>query len=463
MVDRGIHRCNFLYHEDLLVQISHCRVEKQKPGALYDWHTGNLNDNVFLFVLKGSAVGKVNDRMYTLGKNDLLFIQQYVADFSVRQTSSEFEALVIFFELYTHNFTDLVEVTSHTSSQSPHLNTPHTKLSIGLPEHIHLEEYGFAALLLERIIRESREKQPGYHLVIQSVLTEFLIECFRKDQNSDLTLAQVSSVCLSSWANNETPMPAGQIIWISNIELWNEEPSGDILLGTMTTGNVYVTVPTDDQILSYAEDADMPYGQAPSGRIIARETTPYYIYFFQALHIKPIDLRPYKNTCVLKFAVRSNRTGSIGINLVNQGNYFPLSYIFPVEEADAWIDIRLPLYRTEEDRISSVPVQKALQYIKQNYMFKIKNRDISAYAHINSNYLASIFKQQTGTTIHNFILSYRIQMAKKFLLETDDKIEEVAVETGFYDLPHFAKAFKEKVGLSPIAFRNQSQNKNEKE
>lgn len=68
-----------------------------------------------------------------------------------------------------------------------------------------------------------------------------------------------------------------------------------------------------------------------------------------------------------------------------------------------------------------------------------------------------------GTTIHNFILSYRIQMAKKFLLETDDKIEEVAVETGFYDLPHFAKAFKEKVGLSPIAFRNQSQNKNEKE
>jgi AraC-like DNA-binding protein len=64
-----------------------------------------------------------------------------------------------------------------------------------------------------------------------------------------------------------------------------------------------------------------------------------------------------------------------------------------------------------------------------------------------------LFKQETGLTPNNYIILKRIEESKR-LLETDTDMLEIAVETGFYDLPHFYKKFKEFTGVTPLVYKN---------
>lgn len=61
----------------------------------------------------------------------------------------------------------------------------------------------------------------------------------------------------------------------------------------------------------------------------------------------------------------------------------------------------------------------------------------------------AIFKENPGTYIRN----QKIEKAKKLLIATDLRITEVCFESGFGELTHFNRVFKEQVGLSPSKFR----------
>ena len=68
-------------------------------------------------------------------------------------------------------------------------------------------------------------------------------------------------------------------------------------------------------------------------------------------------------------------------------------------------------------------------------------------------YLATLFREHTGETLHHAILSQRILLAKQWLRRTDRSIEEIAVDTGFSSRSHFCTVFKEFTGLTPRAYR----------
>ena len=68
-------------------------------------------------------------------------------------------------------------------------------------------------------------------------------------------------------------------------------------------------------------------------------------------------------------------------------------------------------------------------------------------------YLATLFRQKTGETLHHAILAERIALAKQWLSRTDRSIEEIAEGTGFSSRSHFCTAFKAFVGTSPSFFR----------
>ncbi|MBS1511553.1 MAG: AraC family transcriptional regulator [Bacteroidetes bacterium] len=70
---------------------------------------------------------------------------------------------------------------------------------------------------------------------------------------------------------------------------------------------------------------------------------------------------------------------------------------------------------------------------------------------INKFKFLRLFKQQTGLTPANYFLLQRIEAAKKLLREDGDMLG-IAVELGFYDIPHFANHFKKFTGISPAAY-----------
>jgi AraC-like DNA-binding protein len=85
------------------------------------------------------------------------------------------------------------------------------------------------------------------------------------------------------------------------------------------------------------------------------------------------------------------------------------------------------------------------------------NSEIAAHFNISKRSAEMLFKSHYNTTIHNFILDYKLTESKRYLSDYPDmKIISIAKTLGFYDEFHFSKMFTRKFGISPSGFRKQN-------
>ena len=98
-------------------------------------------------------------------------------------------------------------------------------------------------------------------------------------------------------------------------------------------------------------------------------------------------------------------------------------------------------------------VRKIIEYIQNNYNKELKNEAIGELFHFNPLYINRIFKEQTGVSIHKFIVNYRISIASELLRTEKYPVNEIATMVGFNDIPHFTKTFKAYKGRTPKQYR----------
>ena len=72
---------------------------------------------------------------------------------------------------------------------------------------------------------------------------------------------------------------------------------------------------------------------------------------------------------------------------------------------------------------------------------------------LSANYFGDLIKKETGMSPQEHIQSRIIDMAKERVFDADKSISEVAYELGFRYPQHFTRLFKQKVGMSPNAYR----------
>ncbi len=111
--------------------------------------------------------------------------------------------------------------------------------------------------------------------------------------------------------------------------------------------------------------------------------------------------------------------------------------------------------RTLGDDQYDPKVKDAIYYILWNYF----NTNLSIIAIANSvglspNYLCSLFKKNTGTTINDFILQIRIEKSKRLLRTTDLRLYEICERVGVTDPNYFSALFKRLYGQTPREYRN---------
>ncbi|RKJ43610.1 response regulator [bacterium 1XD8-76] len=107
-----------------------------------------------------------------------------------------------------------------------------------------------------------------------------------------------------------------------------------------------------------------------------------------------------------------------------------------------------------EERRNSRIIAAVKAYIRQNYANPDLTLDeIAEYVHLNTSYLCTAFKQETGNTIKNYITDIRIEAAKKQLDEGNGKIYEVGLSVGYQSGQYFSQVFYRKVGVSPGDYR----------
>ena len=93
------------------------------------------------------------------------------------------------------------------------------------------------------------------------------------------------------------------------------------------------------------------------------------------------------------------------------------------------------------------------RYIDDNYMdINLTVASIADEFNMNSVYLERVFKTMFNETISSYIFNVRLAKAKELLVETDEKISEIAAKVG-YSNQSFSRAFKKQMGCSPSEYR----------
>ena len=98
-------------------------------------------------------------------------------------------------------------------------------------------------------------------------------------------------------------------------------------------------------------------------------------------------------------------------------------------------------------------ILKALDYVTLNYIDQINLKDVAPYACVSVAYLSAGFRKYTGYTFIEYLNMYRIEVAKKLLLETNQPMEQIALQVGIGDVIYFNKLFKRFSRQSPGKFR----------
>lgn len=94
-------------------------------------------------------------------------------------------------------------------------------------------------------------------------------------------------------------------------------------------------------------------------------------------------------------------------------------------------------------------VKNVISYIQLKYSEHVKIETIAMSLGLNRSYLTRLFKEATGYSLQEYLLTYRMKMAIKLLSENKLSVSEIAEAVGYTDTFTFSKAFKRHFGKSP--------------
>jgi len=97
--------------------------------------------------------------------------------------------------------------------------------------------------------------------------------------------------------------------------------------------------------------------------------------------------------------------------------------------------------------------KQVLDYIAVNYGNNILLEDMAARADLSPSHFSRLFKQTIGQSPYQFLMSYRIEKAKKMLDRPSTLMVDIAFTCGFSDQAHFSRTFKKIEGITPKQYR----------
>jgi AraC-like DNA-binding protein len=109
----------------------------------------------------------------------------------------------------------------------------------------------------------------------------------------------------------------------------------------------------------------------------------------------------------------------------------------------------------QEDHKQSRALEDILVYVRQHiyYPDKLRMDNLAEQLGYSPNYLSIFFKKQTGESLQQYILRYKLKLVETRLRYSEWNISQIAFELGFSDESHLSKLFKKYYHLTPGEFR----------
>lgn len=100
-------------------------------------------------------------------------------------------------------------------------------------------------------------------------------------------------------------------------------------------------------------------------------------------------------------------------------------------------------------------IQKAVQYIEQNYSQPITIPQIAGFVGVSSIYLTKLFKLSTGKTLSEYLNYHRTQKSLDLLTHTEETINWISEAVGYSDVRSYIRFFKKFYYMTPSEYRKE--------
>lgn len=148
--------------------------------------------------------------------------------------------------------------------------------------------------------------------------------------------------------------------------------------------------------------------------------------------------------------IREHRAGQPGCSLVLESISVQIAVLL-LRESDH--NLSDSSFRTDY-YIDEKTVNKAINYITDNYQNRISLFDIANETNYSPYHFLRLFKRHTGRTPFEFLVDVKIEKAREMLRKTDCTISQICDLCGFSSLSYFSRVFRLKTGITPTQYKN---------
>ena len=186
-------------------------------------------------------------------------------------------------------------------------------------------------------------------------------------------------------------------------------------------------------------------------------------------HIKPLlDVLRSEQIPVSAFALEYDaRLTAMLLNYVNQNGLSSLLQISGFfakadlsSRADAMerlIGLMLEGAQKRIDATIKSITHVVIDYINEHISQDIGITDLSRVTGYSTGYLSRVFRQEEGVSIHEYMTTMRMNLARELLINTNMRVYEIAAHCGYDNAAYFIKVFKGNTGCTPQEFKQNNQ------
>lgn len=111
-----------------------------------------------------------------------------------------------------------------------------------------------------------------------------------------------------------------------------------------------------------------------------------------------------------------------------------------------------PVLQREYEEFSPL-IRKIVMMVGMEYGQHISLKSIADRFRMNATYLGQIFIKETGMKFSEYLMAYRMYVARDRILNTDEKISAVAADVGYSNMNYFYQHFHNYYNITPSEMR----------
>jgi AraC-like DNA-binding protein len=203
-----------------------------------------------------------------------------------------------------------------------------------------------------------------------------------------------------------------------------------------------------------------------NGDVDALKSFPFQTMFSHKSHLSdnPIRQKKYEFVSTVAVQMRVAIEGGLDMETAYSLSDSFIRMIDRLEDMDAILAVfkRVPFEFAKRVRDSrkrqllSRHILRCIDYIENHLHYAITLEDLAEHVSLNTNYLSTLFKKELGKTVSEYIITRRLDEAKRMLAHSEMPISEISNTLAFNSQSYFSLLFREHFNETPRQYRNRA-------